>query len=335
MSDAAPEQSADTPDSSKTKVRSARGRRIFARLGIALSAIIILVLAVIGTEPYWQPYVQPLLSWGPSETAPNAATNAATSSAQAALAARLDAIEHRLAALQSLDDRIAALERRPVPDARANIAPLEDRVQQLSARLDQVEAQLAQLMKDQAARGDSAQRVLIVALADLGNAISSSRPYAAQLASVEALGQGRPDWAASLRPLEDAAKTGIPGIAVLAQNFSDTVAPAILRADATAPAAQSSIGQAVLAKLRALVVIRRTDGSGGTPTQQAVATAEAALAKSDLAGAVASLGNLSSPAQAAAEPWLKQAQQRLQAEQTVARLTQEVSADLATGTGGG
>ncbi len=216
-------------------------------------------------------------------------------------------------------------------------APLEDRVRQLSARLDQVEARLAQMVKDQASRGDSAQRVLIVALADLGNAVSTSRPFAAQLVSVEALGQSRPGWAAELHPLEEAAKTGIPGIAVLARDFSDQVAPAILRAEATSPAAQSGIGQAILAKLRALVVIRRTDagGTGGTPAQEAVATAEAALAKSDLAGAVAPLSNLSGPALAAAEPWLKQAKLRLQAEQTIAHLTQEVAADLAAGAGGG
>jgi hypothetical protein len=326
MSDAAPEPSAETPDSIPAKPPPRKARRVLARIGIASTAIIILGLAVIGTEPYWRPYVRPLLAWGPAETT--------TNDAQAALAARFDALERRVAALQSLDQRVGALEQRPAPDARASIAPLEDRVQQLSARLDQVEARLAQLVKDQAARGDSAQRVLIVALADLGNAVSSSRPFAAQLASVEALGWNRPDWASRLRALEDAAKTGLPGTAVLAQHFSDEVAPAILRAEATSPG-QSGIGQAILAKLRALVVIRRTDGAGGTPAQEAVATAEAALAKGDLAGAVAALSDLSGPAQAAAEPWLKQAKQRLQAEQTVVRLTQEVSADLAAGAGGG
>ena len=71
---------------------------------------------------------------------------------------------------------------------------------------------------------------MIVALADLGNAVSTSRPFAAPLASVEALGQSRPGWAMALRPLEGPAKSGIPSTAVLAQRFSDEVATAILRA---------------------------------------------------------------------------------------------------------
>jgi hypothetical protein len=254
----------------------------------------------------------------------------------ATLDARLAAIEHRLDTLQNLSDRIGTLERRPAPDASAAIAPLDDRFQQLDARLDRVEARLSQLIKDQTLRGDSAQRVLIVALADLGNAVSSSQSFAAQLASVEALGQGRQGWAATLRPIEDAARTGLPSAAILAQRFSDDVAPGILRADAASSGPQAGLGDAILAKLRALVIIRRTDGSGtGNPVETAVATAEAALAKGDLGGAVAALNSLDGAAKAAAASWLQTAQQRLQAEQIIARLTQEIASDLAAGANGG
>ena len=330
MSEASPEPSAETPlpttEPPRGEPRPRRARRVFARLGLGLSAAIILVLAVIGTEPYWQSALAPLLTWGPTATPAPAPEK---SDAQAALTARLDALERRVQALPSLDNRLSALEQRPIPDTQASLAPLQSQLQQLSARLDQ-------LVKDQAARGDSAQRVLLVALAGLGNAMSSSRPFSAELASVEALGRGRPDWAQSLHPLEDTAKTGLPSTAVLAERLSDEVAPAILRADATPASASSGIGQAVLAKLRALVVIRRTDGAGGgTPAQQAVATADSALQKGDLAGAVAALKPLTGPAAEAAAPWLAEAQQRLAAEQIVARLSQQVSAELAAGAGGG
>jgi hypothetical protein len=110
-----------------------------------------------------------------------------------------------------------------------------------------------------------------------------------------------------------------------------------LRAAAATPDPQAGFGEAVLAKLRSLVVIRRTDGSGdgASPVDAAVATAETALAKGDLAGAVAAVSGLTgAPAQAAAS-WLNQAQQRLQAEQTLATLTQEISSDLAAGASGG
>lgn len=323
MTDAAPQPTAEA--STDTTSAPARRRR-FARAGLWLLAILVLALGLAGTSSYWLPTIQPLLS-----------AKAPTSDTQASLAARLAAIERKLDALQSLTDRLATLERRPLPDARIAMAPLEEQLQLLSARLDQTEMRLGQLIKDQTARGDSAQRVLIVALADLGNAISSSHPFAAQLASVEALGQGRRGWAMALHPLEDVARTGIPSSAILAQRFSNEFAPAILRADAASPSAQASLGEAVLSKLRSLVIIRRTDGSGEATgsADAAVATAEAALAKGDLSGAVTALGNLTGAAANAAAPWLTQAQQRLQAEQTIARLTQELASDLAAGASGG
>lgn len=323
MTEAAPEQST-VADTAKDAVPGRRPRRRLSRTRIVLLSVLVLALGLVGTSAYWRPLVERALPSGGEADEQLVALNA-----------RLAAIERRLDSLQSLDDRLATLERRPASDASAAVAPLADQLQQLSARLDQTEARLAQLIKDQTTRGDSAQRVLIVALADLGNAVSTSRPFAAQLASVEALGQSRPGWAVALRPLESTAKGGLPSTALLAQRFSAEVAPAILRADAAAPAAQSGIGDAVLAKLRSLIVIRRTDGLGddANPVDAAVATAEAALAKSDLAGAVAALSKLTGAPATAAADWLQAAQQRLDAEQTLAKLTQELSSDLAAGGG--
>jgi hypothetical protein len=323
MTDAAPPPS-PAPSTAQDAATRARTRRAIGRAGIWLSALLVLALAIVGTIGYWRPLVEPLLPSQPQADDQLAALNA-----------RLAAIEHRLDAIPSLDDRIAAIEHSPAPDASAALAPIEDQLQHLSARLDAIESRLAQLSKDQATRGDSAQRVLIVALADLGNAISTSRPFAAQLASVEALGQSRPSWAAALRPLEGAAKSGIPSTAVLAQRFTDETAATILRVAATSPSPEASLGDAILAKLRALVVIRRTDGSGGTASSVdgAVGAAEAALSKDDLAGAVAALGALTGATADAASSWLQQAQLRLKAEETIATLTQELSSDLAAASG--
>jgi hypothetical protein len=332
MSDAAPPESPALPDATSAKPLKP-ARHGLSRSGWWLCAILVLVFGAVGTSAYWLPLVQPYF---PVKTQ--------SDDGQAALAARLAAIERKLDALQSLNDRVTNLERHPAPDANAAIAPVADQLQLLTARLDRAETRLdraetrlAELLKAQTARGDSAQRVLIVALADLGNAVSSSRPFAAQLASVEALGQGRGGWAMALHPLEDAARNGIPSVAVLAQRFSNETAPAILRADAAAPDPQASLGETMLSKLRSLVIIRRTDGQGGTASgaEGAVATAEAALDKGDLDGAVTALGALSGAPANAAASWLAQAQQRLQAEQIIAKLTQELSSDLAAGTGGG
>jgi hypothetical protein len=325
MTDAVPEPRAAADPITGAPPPRKKPRRGFPRAGFWLLAILVLALGAVGTSPFWGPLVQPYL---PS------ATSAADT--QATLDARLAAIERRLDNLQSLSDRIGALERRPAPDPSAAVAPLESRLQQLDQRVDRLETRLSDLIKDQSARGDSAQRVLIVALADLGNAIAGSQPFATQLASVEALGQARRGWVAKLHPLEDEARTGLPSTAILAQRFTDEVAPAILRAAAATPDPQAGLGSAVLAKLRALVIVRRTDGTASDdPVETAVATAEAALGKGDLGGATAALSPLDGPPKAAAAAWLQTAQQRLQAQQVIAELTQEIAADLAAGANGG
>lgn len=296
-------------------------------------ALLVVALALIAASPYWAPALMPLLPW----SANLAATPTVPSPAQDQTAQQLAAIQQQLGDVAALSNRVAALESRPAPDASAAVAPLAAQVQQLSTRLDQIDKQLAQITHDEATNSESPQRVLMVSLASLGNAIASSRPFAAELASVEALSQSRNGWAASLQPLEPAAKTGIPSTAVLAQRFSSDVAPAILRAEAAAPTGKKNLGEAMLARLRGLVVIRRIDshGVGTNPTDQAVAAAQAALDKDDLTGAVKALDALSGAAAAAAQPWLADAEQRLGAEQTIAKLTQDLAGDLAAGASGG
>ena len=291
---------------------------------IAILAMIIVVIGVAGSAPLWMPLL------------PSSLAGKSTPEPDNSITQRLDAIEQQLDRLSSIGNRLDALEQRRTPDASATIAPLNDHMQQLDVRLDRIETRLTQMAKDQASQGDSTERVLLIALAQLGGAVSGSQPFTAQLASVEALGQGRPGWAADLRPLQDVSKSGLPSTAILTQRFTETVAPAILRADAASPGPDESIWQGMLSKLRSLIVIRRTDTrqSGGSPATAAVATAQAALDKGDLGGAVHALDLLKGAPGDAATAWLKDAHQRLQAEETIAKLTQSLSADLAASTRG-
>lgn len=304
-----------------------------------LGALLVLALVLIATAPFWAPPLLPLLPWGTPMAAAPAPAAPSDQTAQ-----RLTVIEQQLAQLAALDNRITALENKPAPDASAAIAPLSNQIQQLnsqiqqhSAQLDQIDTKLAQLQHDQAANADSAERVLLLALASLGNAIADSRPFSAELASVEALGQARAGWAATLRPLEATAKTGLPSVAILAQRFANDTAPAILRAEAEGPTARQDLWHAMLAKLRGLVIIRRVDRSiaGASPTDAAVDAAQAALDKGDLSGAVAALSPLSEAPAAAAQPWLSEAKARLEAEQAIAKLSQELAGDLAANTHNG
>jgi len=333
-SDAAPPPRSESPPPKLPPSAPKPPRRPPLRVPASLSLAVLLViaLALVGTVPYWSPALMPLLPWSAPQAGPPA-----NQAQEQQMAQQLAAIQQQLDQLTKVNDRVAALESRPVPDASAAVAPLAAQVQQLGARLDQIDKQLGQLAHDAASNAESPQRVLMVALAALGNAVASSRPFAAELASVEALGQNRQGWAAALQPLEAPAKTGIPSTAVLAQRFTNDVAPAILRAQANAPSSQQSLGEAMLTRLKSLVVIRRVDGGGtsGNPTEQAVGEAQAALNKGDLAGAVKALGGLSGGPAKAAQPWLQDAQQRIGAEQAIAKLSRDLAGELAAGTSGG
>jgi hypothetical protein len=319
---AAPAPSLPSPAATTTSKPKRPALRVPASL--CLGALLVLALALIGAAPYWAPALMPLLPWSTPAAPPQPQVSDQT-------AQQLAAIQQQLGNLASLANRVTALENKPPPDASAAVAPLATQVQQLGAQIDQINKLLAQITHDEASNAESPERVLMVSLASLGNAVTGSRPFAAELASVEALGQSRGGWAAALQPLEAPAKTGIPSTAVMAQRFSSDVAPAILRAEAAAPTGHESLGDAMMARLRGLIVIRRVDnsGTGTSPTDQAVAQAQAALNQSDLAGAVKALSTLGGAPADAAKSWLADAQQRLDAEQTIAKLSQDLAGDMA------
>jgi hypothetical protein len=297
----------------------------------SLAVLLIVALALVGTSPYWAPSLMPLLPW----SAPQAPQQ---NPAQDQTAQQLAAIQQQLEQLTTLGNRVGALENRQPPDTTAALAPLTGQVQQLDQRIDQIDKLMVQLTRDAANNAESPQRVLMISLASLSNTIATSRPFAAELASVEAQAQSHKGWAASLQPLEAPAKTGIPSTAVLTQRFSDDVAPAILRADANTPTSQQNMAESMWARLKSLVIIRRVDGAragSNNPTDQAVNEAQAALNQSDLAGAVKALGTLKGAAAKPARPWLKDAQLRVDAEQTIAKLSQDLASDMAAGTSGG
>jgi hypothetical protein len=93
----------------------------------------------------------------------------------------------------------------------------------------------------------------------------------------------------------------------------------------------------IVARLRSLVTIRRIDGDEQTPAEAAVAAAQRAMAGGDLKGAVVALDGLTGASQAAAQPWLKMAKERLAVEealrQVAAALTVSVGNTGAAGKG--
>ena len=285
-------------------------RRRFAVMSWLASALV-LMLALVATSPYWAPSLSSVLPWG----MPGGAGNPA-------LGGRLDAIEQKLNQLANQPNEAGA-----APDLTAIQSKLQDQAaaqDTLDQRLGALEARVANL-------SDDPQRLLLISLGQLSAAIETSRPYAGELGSAEALASKRPDILAQLKTLDAASSVGIPGAAVLARQFSQDVAPAMLRAGADSNAAADSWWQRVLARLKSLVVIRRTDADGqqsADPVVAAVSTAEAALDQGDVAGAVGTIEALPADTRVPAQPWLALAHKRLDAEATVAQAIETTSQAL-------
>src|SRR6185437_10206044 len=114
-------------------------------------------------------------------------------------------------------------------------------------------------------------------------------PFGDALAAATALAQGRPEVAAPLAKLKDAAAKGVPSLAVLRERF-DSAAGAI------ADAAGAEGGAGWLDRIRRGLGIRvravGPDAAAGQGPGAAVARAENALAAGDLAAAVAALDTL-------------------------------------------
>lgn len=273
------------------------------------------MLALVATSPYWAPPLLPMLPW-----------NAGGGAGNAALGGRLDAVEQKLndlsgqAAIPAATPDLTGVEDK-LRDQAAALDKLQDNAQKLDQRLSALEARIS-------AMSDDPQRLLLMSLSELAAAVGTSRPYAGELGAAEALAAGKPDILAQLKTLDAGAGHGIPGEAVLARQFSASVAPALMRTETETTAPGESWWRRILARLESLVVIRRTDQAGGQsadPVAAAVATAEAALDQGDIAGAVGAIEGLPAENAAAAQPWLALAKQRLAAEAAVALAIQSAS----------
>jgi len=289
-------------------------RRRFAAITWLVTSLI-LVLALVATSPYWAPPLLPMLPW-----------NAGGGAGNAALGGRLDAVEQKLndlsgqAAIPAATPDLTGVEDK-LRDQAAALDKLQDNAQKLDQRLSALEARIS-------AMSDDPQRLLLMSLSELAAAVGTSRPYAGELGAAEALAAGKPDILAQLKTLDAGAGHGIPGEAVLARQFSASVAPALMRTETETTAPGESWWRRILARLESLVVIRRTDQAGGQsadPVAASVATAEAALDQGDIAGAVGAIEGLPAENAAAAQPWLALAKQRLAAEAAVALAIQSAS----------
>jgi hypothetical protein len=265
--------------------------------------------------------------------APPAIDVDAIKSAESALARRVDQLEAAAAAtkagLQQFEQRLGAAETQSSSRA-ASAAPELQKIQQELSRLGIVAADLAnrlpaveQQMQSQsvAERTDAA---LAMVLLQIREAVDQARPFPAEYGVLKALARD-PGLVASAEPLAEAAQSGVPSRAALTKRLSELAGQV---AAATEPPPVSDWGAQALARLRALVMIRRIDGASQTGPEAAVSGAQAALARGDLAGAVAALDPLTGANAEAARPWLRMARERLAVETALDRLQQLLGARI-------
>jgi hypothetical protein len=240
--------------------------------------------------------------------------------AVSAAAVREPAVTAEDATATALRSRIAQLEQELAEARRGLAAGVAEgsldsaTARSLAARLDRLEA---------AQRRSGRAAAAAVAAGALADAAQTSRPFSAELASLERL---MPDSAqvAGLRRLADA---GAPTRAALAAEFPEAAARAA--AAARAPGAKASFLSRALAAVGSLVTIRRIDRTSGTSTDAVLARAEVRAGDGDLEGALDQMRALPPAALAATADWRERAARRIEIERRVAALRAAALRDLA------
>jgi hypothetical protein len=190
-------------------------------------------------------------------------------------------------------------------------------MQQELSRLGKAEGELADRMAALEREAQSqnkaelrADGMLALLLGQMHEAIEQARPFPAEFDAFTRLARGS-DLATAAQPLAEPARNGVASRAVLVKGLAELAGR---MAAASEPAVKSDWREQTLARLRGLVTIRRIDGSTHAGSDGGVGTAQAALARDDLAGAVAALAPLTGADAEAARPWLLMARERLAAE---------------------
>ncbi|PIW26433.1 MAG: hypothetical protein COW30_15310 [Rhodospirillales bacterium CG15_BIG_FIL_POST_REV_8_21_14_020_66_15] len=236
--------------------------------------------------------------------------------------------------LKALADRLAELEQdaakgsAAAPAAAGPDPELKSALETMAARLKRLERET-----DGKDAGDAAARAIVLAVAQLRDALREGRPFAADLEALKAIADGRPAIAQSVSALAPQAAHGVPSLAVLRTRFASLAGPIVTAAGAAD--GDGWLAEAA-AKLASLVTVRRVgDAAPEGSVDALVARVDALLAAGDLSSAVETLKLLTGKAGEVVAPWLKAAEARLAAEKAVANLHVHALSLLAPAKAGG
>lgn len=332
---------------------------------VSLAALIVGAAAL--SEPFWGPKVP---GWPQPAAAPAPAADsalrtqiqqlaervgkleqrpaaAAPSGDTAALTARLDAVEKKVAAqptasvttsaapsggaadaqVAALAGRLAALEQRPAVDP-AQVAAAAKTAGAAAQAAEQVQQEVSGVKGEVASLADTVQKIanaqaqaqsLVLAAGQLSATVATGQPFEAELKTARAVAGSDAAVVQALDTLAPLAGKGVPTRTQLADRFGP-LADEIVKADIKGSGA-TWVDQ-VTGTLSTLVTVRRQGGGIVGDTAEAVtARAEAAVRQGNLTGAVSELSALTGPAAQAAAGWLADAKARLGADAAGKTLT--------------
>jgi hypothetical protein len=234
--------------------------------------------------------------------------------------AEIQALQGELASLKAKLGALAEAKLGDQPELGPEVTALDQRI----AKLEKAMPGLTSTVNRSAATAKSG--ALALAFANLNEAVSAGRSYAAELAAMRPL---LPETA-SLGDLAVNAAAGIPTLPELTQDFN-----ALAEKAAPPPAASGSFVDSVIASAKSAISIRRIDATAtGNEPEAVMARAEAHLKQGDLAAAVTEVESLPPAERSTFADWLDKAHARLAADETLAKLQGTVLVSLGGAKGG-
>jgi hypothetical protein len=225
--------------------------------------------------------------------------------------------------VEALKAKLGALAEAHLAGDTSDLAPQLTTLDQRIAKLEAALPELSTAIDQSAASAKSGAAA--IAFANLRNAVTAGRPYAAELAALKSL---IPD-PGDLGALPSHAETGIPTVAELTGNLTK-----LAEASAAPPPAPAgtSILDSMMASAKSAISIRRigADVTGDEPAA-VLARAEAALNQGDLAAAIKEVESLPAQARDPFAGWLDDARARASANDSLSKLESTVLVSLGGG----
>ncbi len=215
----------------------------------------------------------------------------------------------------SLDDRVGKLQTAVAGVPIVDLQPLQAADGALDARIGKIEAVLsagkdgARVTEARAVGSADESKAAPIAVVGqaLQRAIADGRPYASDVAALQALG-GEPDAVARLAPLAD---TGAPSVEALKSQWDDVKADVLA---AVKPGLSTNPLDRFAASARALVQVKRVGVVTGSDPVAMASQVDDALERGDVAQSLTAWSKLPEAGQRVSQAWADTAKSRLDAE---------------------